>query len=125
MNAEPSVTSDPLAQVLGSHRPWGGFVQLVQNETVTVKVITVLPGHRLSLQRHSLRREMWQVLTGSATAQLGERRQVLRPGDRCMVEVGQLHRLTNDGDVPVQVLEIAFGHFDEDDIERIEDDYSR
>jgi hypothetical protein len=35
------------------------------------------------------------------------------------------HRIGNSGDQPIHVLELAFGHFDEGDIERLEDDYER
>jgi hypothetical protein len=31
----------------------------------------------------------------------------------------------NSGDQPGRLLEVAFGHFDEADIERLEDDYAR
>ena len=47
------------------------------------------------------------------------------PGDRVLVPAGAVHRLGNSGTEPLRVLEIAFGHFDEDDIERLEDDYAR
>ena len=55
---------DPSADIFSVERPWGDFQQFVSNETVTVKIITVQPGHRLSLQRHEHRGEMWQVLDG-------------------------------------------------------------
>src|SRR4051794_41893030 len=49
-------------EVFVSERPWGQFEQFVSNEMCTVKIITVQPGHRLSLQTHGQRDEMWQVL---------------------------------------------------------------
>jgi mannose-1-phosphate guanylyltransferase/mannose-6-phosphate isomerase len=116
---------DRLADVVLSQRPWGRFEQLVANETVTVKTITVEPGCRLSLQRHQYREEMWHVLDGLADVHVDGTESTLSPGDRVMVPRGSVHRLGNSGTQPVRVLEIAFGHFDEDDIERLEDDYSR
>ena len=38
---------------------------------------------------------------------------------------GATHRVSNPHDVPGRFLEIALGDFDEDDIERLEDDYAR
>ncbi|MDP9395238.1 MAG: hypothetical protein M3Q27_13765 [Actinomycetota bacterium] len=38
---------------------------------------------------------------------------------------GTIHRVTNPGGHPARFLEIAFGHVDEDDIERLCDDYGR
>ena len=58
----PESERRPVEDVFEAERPWGGFQQLVSNETVTVKILTVQPGHRLSLQRHESRGEMWQVL---------------------------------------------------------------
>jgi mannose-1-phosphate guanylyltransferase/mannose-6-phosphate isomerase len=33
--------------------------------------------------------------------------------------------MANSGNEPGRLLEIAFGYFDEDDIERLQDDYHR
>ena len=111
--------------VLEVHRPWGHFQQFVQNATVTVKIITVDPGQRLSLQRHGARDEMWQALDEPLHVQVDGRSQTLSVGERAFVRAGCLHRITNGGDKPARILEIAFGHFDELDIERVEDDYAR
>ena len=42
---------NPTADIFVAQRPWGAFQQFVSNEQVTVKIITVQPGHRLSLQK--------------------------------------------------------------------------
>ena len=116
---------DRVADVLVSQRPWGRFEQFVANEPVTVKTITVDAGCRLSLQRHTHREELWHVLDGRADAHVDGADLVLGAGDRVLVPRGAVHRLGNSGTEPLRVLEIAFGHFDEDDIERLEDDYAR
>lgn len=118
-------TADRAASVFVSERPWGRFEQFATNEPVTVKTITVEPGHRLSLQRHTGREELWHVLDGRADTHVDGVDRVLGPGERVLVPRGATHRLGNSGDVPLRVLEIAFGHFDEDDIERLQDDYTR
>ena len=41
------------------------------------------------------------------------------------VAVGERHRMANPTDAPVRVLEVCWGHFDDDDIVRLEDDYGR
>ena len=43
-------------------RPWGSFKQYAHNQEVTVSLMTVLPGQRLSLQSHTGRAELWIVL---------------------------------------------------------------
>ena len=117
--------SDPSPDVQVEERPWGRFQQFVANEQVTVKTITVEPGHRLSLQRHRQRGELWQVLDHPVEVTVGDRTWLAPPGELVWVGQGTAHRLGNPGEQPARVLEIAFGAFDEADIERLEDDYDR
>jgi mannose-6-phosphate isomerase len=123
-------TSTPVAGteldgIVVCERPWGQFQQFVQNERVTVKVITVQPGHRLSLQRHGHRAEMWHVLDVPMDVTVGDRSWTAEVGEHVLVPSGAVHRLGNATDKPGRILEIAFGEFDEDDIERLQDDYTR
>lgn len=123
------MTSTPMpdrsAEVFVSHRPWGRFQQFVANEPVTVKTITVEAGHRLSLQRHRQRSEMWQVLDGPLEVTVQERCWRAQRGEVVWVPCGAVHRIANTGTRPGRVLEIAFGPFTEDDVERLADDYDR
>lgn len=116
---------NPTQDIFAAERPWGGFQQFVSNETVTVKIITVQPGHRLSLQRHESRGEMWMVLDVPMDIVVGDRQWTAEPGETIWVPHGETHRMGNSGQVPGRLLEVAFGHFDESDIERLEDDYAR
>ena len=108
-----------------AERPWGQFQQFVSNERVTVKIITVQPGHRLSLQKHGHRGEFWHVLDVPIHVCVDDREWTAQPGEDVWVPCGAVHRMTNQGDAPGRLLEIAFGDFDESDIERLEDDYAR
>lgn len=115
----------PLATIGHSERPWGSFEQFVHNEAVTVKIITVSPHQRLSLQRHTQRDEFWQVIDGPADIEVGGEATSVLTGERAWIPRGCTHRLGNSGTATVRILEIAFGHFDEEDIERLDDDYDR
>lgn len=116
---------DPRHTMFASARPWGSFQQFTLNEPTTVKVITVDPGARLSLQTHDRRAEFWQVLDTAIDVTVGDTTWRAQPGERVWVPLGVTHRMGNSGDRPGRVLEIGYGHFDEDDIVRIEDDYQR
>ena len=120
-----SLRSHPLDSVFIEDRPWGRFEQFVSNEQVSVKLLTVASGQRLSLQRHQSRDELWQVLDAPLDVQVDERRWAAGVGQRVWIPRGATHRLGNSGAVSARVLEVAFGHFDETDIERFEDDYHR
>nr|PZN40207.1 MAG: mannose-6-phosphate isomerase [Actinomycetota bacterium] len=116
---------DRLGAVVRDERPWGSFERFTLNEPSTVKIITVLPGQKLSLQRHEHRDELWVALDPGLVFEIdGE---VTRPdvGDRVLIRARRLHRLSCEGEAPARILEIAFGHFDEEDIERLEDAYGR
>ena len=105
-------------------RPWGSFEDFTLNETTTVKILRVSAGKRLSLQKHAQRSEYWKVIEGDGTAQVNEEIIPIKVGDEVQIHVGDLHRLTG-GENGIAVLEISFGTFDENDIERVEDDFGR
>ena len=116
---------DRTQDVFVVERPWGRFQQFATNEPVTVKTITVEPGHRLSLQTHDHRAEMWHVIEGTADVQIDDEAWAAGPGDMVWVPPGARHRLGNSGTALVRILELAFGDFDEGDITRLDDDYAR
>jgi len=116
---------NPTEDIFVAERPWGEFQQFVSNEQVTVKIITVQPGHRLSLQRHAHRGEMWQVLDVPIDVTVGDRTWSAQPGETVWVPRNSIHRMGNSGSRPGRLLEVGFGYFDEADIERLQDDYAR
>ena len=105
-------------------REWGWFEQFTLNEVSTVKILTVDPGKRNSLQKHKWREEFWKVLEGHVHIWIGNKKIEAKRGDEFMIKKGQLHRLEGLSK-EAKVLEISFGKFDENDIERIEDDFGR
>ena len=111
--------------ILVSARPWGQFEQFCLNEQVTVKLITVQPGSRLSLQTHVHREEFWQVLDVPLDITVGDTSWTAAVGERVLIKAGEAHRLGNSGARPGRILELARGHFDEADIVRLHDDYTR
>ena len=107
-------------------RPWGRFETYMENgNNITVKVITVDPGQRLSLQLHLHRKETWVCLQGPAYAEIDGRTRVLQEGEMIEVPSRTKHRLGAGQGRRVQVLEIAQGLFNESDTVRLEDDYGR
>lgn len=104
------------------NKPWGFFEQLTDNETSTIKIITILAGNRTSLQFHENRSEKWYVLSGKGYASLKEM-QKIQTGDEIVIPKKAIHRLEAVTDM--KILEISFGIFDESDIKRLEDDYAR
>ncbi len=108
------------------HRVWGSFEILASGATFVIKKLTINPGKRISLQRHKHRSEHWVVLSGTASVTIEGETFNLEPNQSVFVCAGQVHRLANDTNDPVIIVELQIGDYlGEDDIERIEDDYER
>lgn len=117
----------PLPDIhLKAHRPWGTYEVLVDTPGYKVKRIEVKPGKRLSLQKHFHRNEHWIVVSGTATVTVGDEVKLLRPNESTYIKMGEIHRLANEGKIPVVMIEAQVGEYTgEDDIVRLEDDFAR
>ena len=111
---------------LTCHRPWGTYTVLEDTPGYKIKRIEVKPGKRLSLQKHFHRNEHWIVVSGTATVTVGETTELIRPNESTYIKMGDLHRLSNEGKIPVVLIEAQVGEYTgEDDIVRILDDFKR
>ena len=113
-----------LNNITNTERPWGSFQQFTANQVSTVKILEVKPQQRLSLQSHQHREELWIALDHGVIAEVNEIKQELKTGEKIFVPKGAKHRLSSQSGT-VRVLEIAFGKFDEEDINRYQDDFGR
>ena len=108
------------------NRPWGSFTVLDEGEGFKVKVISVNPGHKLSLQYHHHRSEHWTVVQGVATVTLGEDIKQLKVNESIYIPLKEKHALANEGEGLMQLIEVQVGDYlEEDDIVRLEDRYGR
>ena len=108
------------------NRPWGWFESIVRGDAFHVKLLHINPRGRLSLQRHKRRSEHWVVVSGIATVVRGDQEFTLHANQSVYIHVGDKHRLSNDTDNDLQIIEVQTGsYFGEDDIERFSDQYSR
>jgi mannose-6-phosphate isomerase-like protein (cupin superfamily) len=79
----------------------------------------------LSLQRHRLRSEHWIIAAGTGVMTLDDKTWALSTGQYVHVPVEGVHRVQNDGTENLIIIETQLGICDENDIERLEDDYGR
>jgi mannose-6-phosphate isomerase-like protein (cupin superfamily) len=136
-------------------RPWGGFyvideaqaAKFVQHffpeehlDTLKItnklspKILIVSPNHRLSWQYHKRRAEIWKCIDGRVAVATSitdheDIRHTLKIGDIIKLKQGERHRLIGLDDWGI-VAEIwqhtdELNPSDEDDIVRLQDDYSR
>ncbi|MBY0376632.1 phosphomannose isomerase type II C-terminal cupin domain [Patescibacteria group bacterium] len=111
-------------KVIEEERPWGNFRQFTHNSSSTVKIITVKPLEKLSLQSHTKRTEFWRVIKGSGVIEIDEKKMSVIEGDEKTIPLGSKHRI-EASENGISVLEISTGEFDENDITRYEDKYGR
>ncbi len=108
------------------HRPWGWYDSLDEGSRFKVKRIQVNPGASLSLQKHHHRAEHWIVVKGTAEITNGEVAVLLTENQSTYIPLGTVHRLSNPGTIPLEIIEVQSGtYLGEDDIVRLEDHYGR
>jgi mannose-1-phosphate guanylyltransferase/mannose-6-phosphate isomerase len=107
-------------------RPWGWYDSIDEGDRFKVKRIQVKPGASLSLQMHHHRAEHWIVVKGVAEITNGERVITLKENQSTYIPQGQIHRLANPGNTPLEIIEVQSGDYlGEDDIVRFKDTYGR
>src|SRR2546423_8755761 len=107
-------------------RPWGTFTVLDEGDNYKVKRIEVLPGKRLSYQKHAQRAEHWVVVQGTAKVTLDDREIIVTTGEAIDIAVGSAHRVANPGAELLVFIEVQRGNYlGEDDIVRLQDDFGR
>ena len=107
-------------------KPWGSYKILERGERYLVKNILVIPGGKLSLQSHKHRSEHWVVVEGIATITINESKKQLKSNESIFIPQNTKHRLENNGDKDIMIIETQFGNIlSEEDIIRYEDIYDR
>ncbi|UZF91313.1 mannose-1-phosphate guanylyltransferase/mannose-6-phosphate isomerase [Bosea sp. NBC_00550] len=114
----------------GAHReiqrPWGKYLSIDLGTRHQVKRITVNPGGVLSLQKHHHRAEHWVVVRGTAEVTRDDKVIVVHENESIYLPIGCVHRMTNPGKIPLELIEVQVGSYlGEDDIVRIDDIYKR
>ena len=109
-----------------AERPWGHWEVLFVGDGCKVNRILVKAGKRLSLQSHAKRSEYWVVAKGRANVIIGTKTFDVGTEDSVFVPMGEKHRLENTSDTGLEIVEVQYGpYLEENDIIRYEDDYGR
>lgn len=107
-------------------RPWGNYLTISEGCNFQVKKIEVNAGESLSLQLHNYRSEHWIVVSGTALVEVNGRKNILKENESTYIPLGSKHRLSNQGDATLTIIEVQSGSYvGEDDIIRFEDKYGR
>ena len=107
-------------------RPWGLFENIKHEKGYKVKKLLVLPGEKISLQKHLKRSEHWVVIEGIATITKGNKKFLLKKNESTFIKKKEKHRIENNTKKNLILIEVQTGNYlEEDDIYRFEDKYNR
>ena len=108
------------------HRPWGKYVNLFEGKNFLVKELTVNSKSSISLQKHNFRSEHWMITDGKPMITINKRKFYRKPDESVFVPRGAIHRIQNNFNKPVKIIEIQTGPIlKETDIVRFQDVYGR
>ena len=104
-------------------RSWGNYKVIYQDTNKKVKIIEVMPNCSLSLQSHEKRSEHWVVVEGTANVIIEtekyRREEVVERNESIYVPIGAKHKLINNQNTILQIVEVQIGDYlGEDDIIR-------
>ena len=121
--SEPKVVEENMT----IYRPWGTYQVLSETKNFKVKRIVVKPNAKLSLQMHKYRSEHWVVVSGTATIiNNSNEKYTLKINESTYIPKEQKHRLINETDSDLIIIEVQCGEYvGEDDILRFDDFYGR
>jgi len=102
-----------------TERAWGEYNVLAEYTESKVKTLTVHPGKSLSMQYHHHRSEHWFVVAGEASVTITEQltsckgtkttNTSLRKHELYTIPAGQWHKLSNNTDEELVIVEIQYG----------------
>lgn len=99
-----------------TERTWGYYRVLHDVDQTKVKELTLKPGASISYQKHEHRSEFWMITEGTGDVVLANEDQTdiamhtLNKHEGFIVPQGFWHKLSNNGLVPLRVVEIQFGN---------------
>lgn len=103
-------------------RAWGNWMVLFTGEHCVTKVLNIYPSKSISLQTHNYRHEHWIIVSGEATVQLGHQVFHLGSNRHILIPIGEFHRVTNEVNLMLTIIEVQYGSIlSEDDIIRYDD----
>ena len=108
------------------YRPWGKYINLYNGNGFLVKELTINPKSSISLQKHFHRSEHWTITSGCPLITVNKKKYFKRENETVYIPRGTIHRIENNFNKPVKIMEIQTGRIlKETDIIRYKDIYGR
>ena len=107
-------------------KPWGYELIWAETKDYAGKILTILPGHRLSLQYHEKKEATVYVMSGILRVWESDNDLEYKdyaPGATYHVKPGQVHRFGALPLLSAKIIEVSTNNLD--DVVRLADDYKR
>lgn len=91
------------------YRPWGYRELLKGENNFMVRKVVILPSKTMDVHKHTRRSEHWSVVSGTATAIIGNEKLQLNQNMSAFVPIGVEHTLLNETDENVVIIEVSIG----------------
>lgn len=103
------------------HRQWGSYTVLEEGPFYKIKRLEIKSQHAMSLQLHNKRSEHWVIVDGVATITHLDDVFELYANQSTFIPAGNVHRIANNSDSNLVIIEIQCGSYlGEDDIIRFD-----
>ena len=107
-------------------KPWGQELVWADTDKYAAKILTIMPGQKLSRQYHRNKDETIYVMQGTLVLELGGKgemtRMVCHPGYFRRITPGEIHRFAAPSTGCI-LMEVSTPELE--DVVRLEDDYGR
>ena len=90
-------------------RSWGYYKVLSDQTYYKVKELVINPGKSISLQKHLYRSEYWVVVSGEADCECDDESFNMRKGENTIIREGEVHKITNNQDEHLVIVEVQMG----------------
>ena len=100
------------------YRQWGYREKILVGKNYRIRKVTIYVGESISSHMHNKRTETYSVVEGLLSADIDGEKRKLGAGECIVIHPGQTHRLYNESDDDVTMLEIDIGaEIDESDMQ--------
>ena len=108
------------------NKSWGFIETLMETKNSNVKLLSILPGQKLSFKNDEHRSRTWHLIQGTAKVIKGNERYTLQVGDSVIIEENEVQELENQSEDSLEIIEILSGkYFEENNVVRLKDFYGR
>lgn len=91
------------------YRSWGTYERYIEEPDYRIQKLSLLAGKTIYRHKHLHRSESWTVIRGKVLVSIDGTQKICNTGDNITAPAGRDHQISNVGQSPAVLLEIAIG----------------